>query len=61
VVNCVAISSQLKESPVHVLLHMEKDSHIMCEQIFTVSKTELTDFMGNVPNSTLLRKAQKIT
>jgi hypothetical protein len=60
VVNCVAISSQLKESPVHVPLHMEKDSHIMCEQIFTVSKTELTDFMGNVPNSILLSVKAKL-
>ena len=53
VVNCVTITSQLKESPVHVPIHIIADSHIQCEQLHTVNKTELVDFIGMVSNSTL--------
>ena len=47
-VNCVSITSVLKESPVHVPIYINMDSHIQCEQIHTVSKSELTEFKGVV-------------
>jgi len=52
-VNCVSITSQLKDSPVHVPLYINKDSHIQCEQLHTIPKSELTEFRGIVPNATL--------
>jgi len=51
VVNCVSITSALKESPVHVPLYITMDSHIQCEQIHTIPKSELTEFTGMVSNS----------
>jgi mRNA-degrading endonuclease toxin of MazEF toxin-antitoxin module len=48
-VNCVSITSILKESPVHVPLYITMDSHIQCEQIHTVSKSELVEYKGMVP------------
>jgi mRNA interferase MazF len=59
-VNCVSITGVLKESPVHVPLHITKDSHIQCEQIHTVPKTELADFIGLVPASTLTNVKAKL-
>ena len=52
-VNCITITSQLKDSPVHVPIFLEKDSHLQCEQIHTVSKTELIEYMGIASNSTM--------
>lgn len=59
-INCVSITSVLKESPVHVPLYIIVDSHIQCEQIHTVPKTELIEFIGIVPNSTLSQVKAKI-
>ena len=59
-VNCVTITSQLKESPVHVPLRITADSHIQCEQIHTLNKNDLTDFIGIVPNSTVTAVKAKL-
>jgi len=52
-VNCLVITNILKESPVHVPVTLETESHILCEQIHTVSKNELSDYKGNVLPLTL--------
>jgi len=59
-VNCVTITSVLKESPVHVPVHITKDSHIQCEQVHTVTKEELTEFMGMVNDSIMLSVKSKL-
>ena len=50
-VNCVSITSVLKESPVHVPIYIQMDSHVQCEQIHTISKTNLIEFLGMAPPS----------
>ena len=60
VVNCVSITSVLKESPVHVPLYISMDSHIQCEQIHTIPKAELTEFTGMVSNSTMSNVKAKL-
>ena len=59
-VNCVSITSVLKESPVHVPLYISMDSHIQCEQLHTVSKTELTEYKGMVSSGVLSNVKAKI-
>jgi len=59
-VNCIFISSILKESPVHVPVYISADSHIQCEQISTAPKSELTDFKGIIPPSVLSAVKAKI-
>ena len=53
VVNCVTITSVLKDSPVHVPLNVSRASHVQCEQIHTVTKDELSRYIGVVSNATL--------
>jgi mRNA-degrading endonuclease toxin of MazEF toxin-antitoxin module len=60
VVNCVSVTTMLKESPVHEPIYLVKHSHIQCEQIHTIPKEELTEFFGNVPNSTLSNVKSKL-
>jgi len=59
-VNCVSITSVLKESPVHVPIYITMDSHIQCEQIHTVSKNELTEYKGTAPAAVLSNVKAKI-
>ena len=47
-VNCVTVSRTDRESSGHVPVHITVDSYIQTEQIHTISKTELGDFMGVV-------------
>jgi len=60
VVNCVCITSQLKDSPVHVPLFLDRESHVLCEQIHTIPKRELAEYMGTAPNSILLSIKAKL-
>lgn len=52
-VNCVTITSVLKESPVHVPLQLSMLSHIQCEQVHTVPKKDLHNFKGIVSPATM--------
>ena len=60
VVNCVSITSVLKPSPVHVPVTLLQDSHIQCEQLHTIPKTELNDYIGTVPQSVLASVKEKM-
>ena len=60
VVNCVSITSILKESPVHVPIYINMDSHVQCEQIHTIPKAELVDFMGMAPPITISNVKAKL-
>ena len=59
-VNCVSITSVLKESPAHIPIYITMDSHIQCEQIHTVSKTELTEYKGMAPPAVVSNVKAKI-
>jgi len=59
-VNCVTITTVIKHSPVHVSAHIDADSEIQCEQIHTISKTELIEFKGMVPPDILAQVKAKL-
>ena len=59
-VNCVSITTVLKDNPVHEPIFIVKPSHIQCEQIHTVAKSELTEYIGSVPRTTLSNVKAKI-
>jgi len=60
VVNCVCITSVLKDSPVHVPLHVNRDSHIQCEQIHTISKEDLQNYIGTASAATMNMVKEKL-
>ena len=60
VVNCVSITGVLKDSPVHEPVFINKDSHIQCEQIHTINKDDLHEYIGAVPNSTMMNVKAKL-
>jgi len=59
-VNCVSITTVLKDNPVHEPIFIVRPSHIQCEQIHTVPKSELTEYIGAVPRTTLSNVKAKI-
>jgi mRNA-degrading endonuclease toxin of MazEF toxin-antitoxin module len=52
-VNCIAITSVLSDSPVHVPIYLTKPSYIQCEQLHTIPKNELTTYKGMVADDIL--------
>lgn len=60
VVTCASITTVPKVSPVHVSIHVYEDSDIQCEQIHTVSKNELDDYIGMVPHDILKQVKEKL-
>lgn len=45
VVNCLPITSSIKDSPVHIGIELKRKSQIQCEQIYTVSQSRLVKFI----------------
>ena len=60
VVNCLTITSIIKDSPVHEPVTIDFPSHIQCEQIHTINKGELIKYKGVVPQSTLSNVKDKL-
>lgn len=60
-VNCLTITSELKHSPVHVPFILDVESHIQCEQIHTISKSELVEYKGVVAPITLSNVKSKLS
>lgn len=59
-VNCLTITSVLKDSPVHVPVHLYQPSHIQCEQIHTIRKQNLVHYKGTVSENTLKEVKEKL-
>ncbi|MCL2415333.1 MAG: type II toxin-antitoxin system PemK/MazF family toxin [Defluviitaleaceae bacterium] len=59
-VNCLSITTNLKDSPVHVPIMLSRQSHIQCEQVHTVSKSELTEYLGTAPHITMSYVNEKL-
>ena len=59
-VNCLTITSQLRESPVHVPVNLDVSSHIQCEQIHTIPKIELSEYKGVISPVTLANVKAKL-
>lgn len=59
-VNCLSITSVLKDSPVHVSITLDVPSHIQCEQWHTIPKNELTEYIGVIPAIILSSVKEKI-
>ena len=60
VVTCATITTTLYDSPVHVPIHITADCHIQCEQIQVISKEELGNFKGLVPESVMAQVKEKL-
>ena len=60
VVNCVSITTNIKNSRVHEPVFITRPSHIQCEQIHTVSKEELNEYLGTVEHSTMSNVKAKL-
>lgn len=56
VVNILPITSQSKSSPVHIDVTIKHKSQIQCEQICTVNKCDLKEFVTTINN----RKLQEV-
>lgn len=48
IVSCVTVSKTESENPARVPIHISVDSYVQTDQIHTVSKTELGEFLGFV-------------
>jgi len=59
-VNCVSITTILKQSRVHEPVYITRPSHIQCEQLHTIPKDELIEYYGKVEPSTLSNVKAKI-
>lgn len=56
VVNILAVSSQKKKSPVHVLVPgclKDQDNYVYCEQWVTASKSNLQEYIGHIDGDIL--------
>lgn len=57
---CSITSSRKKKMPTHVEIFksggLEKNSTILCEQIFTVDKANLTKYVGTITNPNILHR-----
>lgn len=60
VVNCLPITSSIKDSPVHIGIKLKVKSQIQCEQIYTVSQSRLIRFMGDIIDSKLQEVERKL-
>jgi len=60
VVNCVSITTNIKNSRVHEPVFITRPSHIQCEQIHTISKEELVEYLGTVEHSTMSNVKAKL-
>ena len=60
---CSITSAKKKWLPTHLYVGkvggLYKHSIILCEQIFTVDKAELTDYVGTITNQKILNKLNK--
>ena len=59
-VNCFTITTSMKDSPVHVIIKLAEFSHIQCEQIHTIPKSELRSYIGTISRTTLLEVQEKM-
>ena len=59
-VNCVTITSVLKDSPVHILIDLDVESHIQCEQLHTISKQNLINYKGTVTDTVFADVKRKL-
>lgn len=60
VVNCVTVTTTLNDSPVHIPIKIFELSHIQCEQIRTLPKSELFGYKGTVSSSTMAEVKKKL-
>jgi mRNA-degrading endonuclease toxin of MazEF toxin-antitoxin module len=60
VVNCAAITSAGKDSAANVQVFLEKEANICCEQINTINKNELVEFIGIVSDAVLSEVKAKL-
>ena len=57
VLTCVALTTKCKASPVHLFLHktlgLPRNSYVLCEQIQTISKNNITKIICSLPDSVM--------
>lgn len=54
VVNVLGISGQKKDSPVHFDINLDTKSYVNCEQIYTISKSQLLRKMAELDDHQML-------
>lgn len=60
VVNVCPITSQSKLSPVHIDVYIKHKSQIQCEQICTVNKCDLSEFITTLSNKKMQEVERKL-
>lgn len=60
VVNCLPITSSIKDSPVHIEIELRKNSQIQCEQIYTVPQYKLIKFIKELDDIKLQEVERKL-
>lgn len=60
VVNCLPITTSIKDSPVHIEVNLREESHIQCEQIYTVPQNKLIKFIKELDDIKLQEVERKL-
>ena len=60
VVNCLPITTSIKNSPVHIEIELKKRSQIQCEQIYTVPQYRLIKFIKELDDIKLQEVERKL-
>lgn len=60
VVNCLPITTSIKDSPVHIEIELKRESQIQCEQIYTVPQYKLIKFIKELDDIKLQEVERKL-